>query len=180
MKVYTKSRNGAGPTHAGTSPDVTVPRHLGVPRYQSFDGPVLFSQGFRPFFLGAGFWGGVAVLLWVAVMRDHISLPTAFTPLAWHSHEMIFGFAAAAVAGFMLTAIPNWTGRMPLQGLPLIILFAVWFLGRVVMAISALTGPGIAAVIDLSFLGTWRAFPMTLLLTTRHSSSPPRHHLTRL
>ena len=117
-------------------------------------------------------------MLWIAVLREHVSLPTAFTPLAWHAHEMIFGFAAAAVAGFMLTAIPNWTGRMPLQGLPLIILFTIWFLGRVVMAISALTGPGIAAVIDLSFLGAllavvmreivsgrnWRNLPMTVAL----------------
>ena len=85
----------------------------------TFQGPALFRHGFRPFFLGAGIWSAVAVFIWLAIIRGDMSLPTVFAPAPWHAHEMLFGFAAAAVAGFMLTAIPNWTGRMPLQGMPL-------------------------------------------------------------
>jgi uncharacterized protein involved in response to NO len=65
---------------------------------------------------------------------------------------MLYGFAAAAVAGFLLTAIPNWTGRMPLQGEPLILLASLWVAGRLASAISNWTGPGVAAVVDLAFL----------------------------
>jgi uncharacterized protein involved in response to NO len=126
-------------------------RTAGIPRYRPFNGPVLFRQGFRPFFLGAGLWGFASVALWLAVVQGAVSIPTSFGP-AWHAHEMIFGFAAAVIAGFLLTAIPNWTGRMPLQGLPLVILFGIWLIGRVAIATSALIGSGLAAALDLSFL----------------------------
>src|SRR5665811_360881 len=106
----------------------------GIPRYRAFNGPALFSQGFRPFFLGAGVWAVLAVSIWLLIVRGDASLPTVFAPARWHAHEMLFGFATAAMAGFVLTAIPNWTGRMPLQGAPLIILSGVWLLGRVAMA----------------------------------------------
>lgn len=153
-------------------------RGAAIPRYRPFDGPALFRQGFRPFFLGAGFWAFAALLLWLAVAQGAISIPTAFGPAAWHAHEMVFGFAAATIAGFLLTAIPNWTGRMPLQGFPLMILFAIWLAGRAAMATSALIGPGLAAALDLAFLAAllvvvlreivsgrnWRNLPMPLAL----------------
>jgi len=146
----------------------------GVPRYRAYNGPALFSQGFRPFFLGAGVWAVLAVSIWLLSVRGDASLPTIFAPARWHAHEMLFGFATAAMAGFVLTAIPNWTGRMPLQGAPLIILSGVWLLGRVAMATSALIGGLPAALIDLSFLAmlfcvvlreivagrNWRHFPL--------------------
>jgi len=124
----------------------------GIPRYKDFDGPPLFRQGFRPFFLGAAVWVALAVGIWLLVMSGGAALPTVFGPRQWHAHEMIFGFAAAAATGFLLTAVPNWTGRMPLQGLPLIILFSIWILGRIAMMASAPLGGFFAAVIDLSFL----------------------------
>ncbi len=150
----------------------------GIPRYRSFDGPALFSQGFRPFFLGAGLWAFAALVIWLAVVQAGAAIPTAFGPVEWHAHEMVFGFAPAVIAGFLLTAIPNWTGRMPLQGLPLIILFATWLAGRIAMATSALIGPGLAAALDLSFLlaliavvlreiiagRNWRNLPMPVAL----------------
>ena len=122
-----------------------------IPRYRAVDGPILFQQGFRPFFLGAGIWAFADTALWIAVLNGVLSLPTAFDPVAWHAHEMIFGFAAAAIAGFLLTAIPNWTGRMPLQGGPLALLFATWLIGRAAMATSAIIGPQLAAGLDLAF-----------------------------
>lgn len=153
-------------------------RGAGIPRYRPFQGPVLFRQGFRPFFLGAGLWALAALLLWLVVLQGAVALPTTFGPAAWHAHEMIFGFAAAAIAGFLLTAIPNWTGRMPLQGLPLMLLAGAWLAGRAAMATSALIGPGLAAALDLSFLAAlllivlreivsgrnWRNLPMPVAL----------------
>jgi len=126
-------------------------KNAAIPRYRRFDGPALFRQGFRPFFLGAGLWALISLGLWMAVLAGWLSLPAAFPPLDWHAHEMIFGFAGAAIAGFLLTAVPNWTGRMPLQGIPLILLFAAWLAGRIAMAAGAAIGALPATVIDLAF-----------------------------
>src|SRR5262249_23561906 len=79
-------------------------------------GPVLFSYGFRPSFLGGALWAALGVLLWLPHYFGELSLPTAFTPLDWHIHEMLYGYVAAIVTGFLLTAIPNWTGRFPVNG----------------------------------------------------------------
>jgi 5-formyltetrahydrofolate cyclo-ligase len=112
----------------------------------------LLRQGFRPFFLGAGGWALAAMALWIAILHGSFPLPTAFDPVAWHVHEMLFGFVVAAIAGFLLTAIPNWTGRMPLQGAPLAVLVGVWVAGRLAVGVSAWIGAGVAAVLDLAFL----------------------------
>lgn len=119
---------------------------------RQYVGPALFSFGFRPFFLGGAIWAALAALVWLPVYFGGIALPTAFGPIDWHMHEMLFGYVPAIIAGFLLTAIPNWTGRLPVQGTPLIVLAAVWVAGRVAVAISALIGAGVAAVIDVAFL----------------------------
>jgi uncharacterized protein involved in response to NO len=121
-------------------------------RRLEYAGPALFSYGFRPFFLGAAVWAALAIALWLPVYFGHLSLPTAFGPLDWHIHEMIYGYMAAAVAGFLLTAIPNWTGRLPVNGYPLAALFALWLLGRVAIAGSAICGVLLAAIVDVAFL----------------------------
>jgi uncharacterized protein involved in response to NO len=121
-------------------------------RRREYAGPALFSYGFRPFFLGAAAWAALAVALWLPQYFGHLKLPTAFAPLDWHIHEMIYGYVAAAVAGFLLTAIPNWTGRLPVNGYPLAALFALWLLGRLAIAGSAICGLLIAAVVDVAFL----------------------------
>lgn len=90
--------------------------------------------------------------LFIAMFQGFITLPTAFDVVVWHYHEMLFGYVAAVLAGFALTAIPNWTGRLPLQGPPLLILVLFWLAGRVAVASSALIGVWAAATIDLLFL----------------------------
>lgn len=121
-------------------------------RRLDYAGPALFSYGFRPFFLGAAVWAALAVALWLPQYFGHLKLPTAFGPLDWHIHEMIYGYVAAAVAGFLLTAIPNWTGRLPVNGYPLAALFALWLVGRVAVAGSAIWGLLPAAAVDVGFL----------------------------
>ncbi len=128
------------------------PDHTPVPRLRPWTGAALLAYGFRPFFLAAGAWAAIALALWLAALRGVWPLPTALTSIAWHVHEMIFGFAAAALAGFLLTAIPNWTGRLPLQGRPLLLLVLLWLLGRIAMVTSAVIGPIPAAALDLAFL----------------------------
>ena len=129
-----------------------------IPRTKPYDGPPLFSYGFRPFFLGASLFAGLAVALWLPAYFGELTLPTAYPPLYWHIHEMIYGYGAAAVAGFTLTAIPNWTGRLPLQGGKLIALSGLWLAGRLAMAFSAPIGAIPAAAIDLAFLALLIAF----------------------
>jgi len=123
-----------------------------VPRLRPYFGPALLSYGFRPFFLLGPLWAGLAVLVWLPMFYGELSLTTAFAPLDWHVHEMLFGYVPAIVAGFLLTAIPNWTGRLPLQGGPLLGLVITWLGGRIAVALSALIGWRIAALIDVGFL----------------------------
>lgn len=145
----------------------------GIPRYKTFKGPLVFQNGFRPFFFGAGLWAVLAMALWIATFAGLITIPTAFDPLGWHAHEMIYGFVPAAMAGFLLTAIPNWTGRMPLQGWPLIGLFSVWILGRVAMAFSSWIGLTWAALIDLSFLALLMAVVLREIVAGRNWRNLP-------
>ena len=121
-------------------------------RIRAYRGPALLSYGFRPFFLGGAIWSAVAVGLWLPMLAGSLALPTAFSPLEWHIHELLYGFLPAIVAGFLLTAVPNWTGRLPVTGRPLLILFLIWVSGRVAILTSALTGLWFAAIVDLAFL----------------------------
>jgi uncharacterized protein involved in response to NO len=105
--------------------------------------------GFRPFFFGAASWAVVAIALWLCVLAGEINLPTRFDAVAWHRHEMLFGFVGAAVAGFLLTAIPNWTGRLPIAGKPLLSLFGLWAGARIAVLFSALVGLWLPAILDV-------------------------------
>lgn len=118
----------------------------------------LFEQGFRPFFFGAGLWAALSLGLWLGSYGGIVTLPSRFDPLTWHGHEMLFGYVMAAVAGFLLTAIPNWTKRLPVQGRSLMLLAALWLLGRLACLTSQHLGAAPAAALDL-------AFPLVLLLT---------------
>jgi uncharacterized protein involved in response to NO len=123
-----------------------------IPRLRAYSGPALLSYGFRPFFLLGSAYAGLEVLAWLPMFYGELSLRTAFSALDWHVHEMLFGYVAAIIAGFLLTAIPNWTGRLPLQGGPLLVLVLVWLAGRVAVALSAEIGWLAAALIDVAFL----------------------------
>jgi uncharacterized protein involved in response to NO len=122
-----------------------------------YRGPAILGRGLRPFFLLAGIYAIISLLLWLGMLAGHCSLPSAFDPLSWHTHEMLFGFAQAAIAGFALTAVPHWTGRPPLQGRTLGLLAALWLASRLAVALSAEIGASTAAALDL-------LFPLALLL----------------
>jgi uncharacterized protein involved in response to NO len=112
--------------------------------------PPILRGGFRPFFLGGAIWAFIALAIWLAALAGQITLPSAFDDLAWHRHEMMFGFVGAVIAGFLLTAIPNWTGRLPIAGRPLAALFGLWLAGRLAMLFSA-ESHAVAAIIDVGF-----------------------------
>ncbi len=112
----------------------------------------LFSYSFRVFFLLAAAYGAIAILAWVAmVLQWPLPLPLAISSL-WHVHEMLFGFVAAAIAGFLLTAMSNWTGAPPLSGSRLALLVVLWLAGRVAMWLSAVMPYALVAAIDGAFL----------------------------
>ena len=116
-------------------------------------GPAILSYGFRPFFLGAAIYAAAAVPIWLWMYSSGASAGGVFDGSSWHAHEMIFGYLGAVIAGFVLTAVPNWTGSLPLSGSPLALLFLSWVAGRV--AVSVVGDPLLAFLFDL-------AFPVTL------------------
>ena len=120
-----------------------------IPRLKPYEGPALFSYGFRPFFLFGALYAGLAVLAWLPIFTGELALASAFAPRDWHVHEMLYGYVPAVVTGFLLTAIPNWTGRLPLQGAPLIVLLLAWLLGRIAVTFSATIGWLPAAAVDV-------------------------------
>ena len=122
---------------------------------REWQGPGVFSYGFRPFFLFGALWSALAMVLWILALSGQFILPTRLDAAAWHAHELLFGYLGAIIAGFLLTAVPNWTGRLPIVGWSLAGLFGLWVAGRGVMATSALFPPGVAPVVDL-------VFPITL------------------
>lgn len=119
---------------------------------RAYAGPAILSMGFRPFFLAASLFALGAVPVWVLAWGGRLALGGPFVPTDWHIHEMVWGFAGAAVAGFLFTAVPNWTGRMPTRGWPLAGLLALWLLGR--LAVAGLLGlePVGVLLVDGAFL----------------------------
>lgn len=124
---------------------------LALRRSRMAAAPPFLRGGFRPFFFGGAVWAIVALGIWLFALAGAVTLPSGFDPLAWHRHEMLFGFVGAVIAGFLLTAIPNWTGRLPIAGPPLAGLFALWIAGRVAVLVSSEIGALSAAVLDVGF-----------------------------
>jgi uncharacterized protein involved in response to NO len=112
----------------------------------------LLAKGFRPFFLLAAAWAAAAVPLWLGVLGGHVPVGAYVAPAFWHAHEMVFGFATAVVAGFLLTAAGNWTHRETATGLPLLGLALLWVAGRVALLVSSSLPPVLVAAINLAFI----------------------------
>jgi uncharacterized protein involved in response to NO len=150
-----------------------------APRRRAYRGPAILSYGFRPFFLLGAIYAALAILVWLPVFHGELSLYSAFAPRDWHVHEMLFGYLPAVMTGFLFTAIPNWTGRLPIQGRPLLTLVLVWIAGRVAVTVSAEIGWLAAFLIDASFLAlvaaaatreilagkNWRNLKVVVLIT---------------
>ncbi len=122
----------------------------------------LFNLGFRVFFLGAGIHAVLVMILWSLVQSG--LLDTAHLTLLWHAHEMIFGYALAVIAGFLLTSIQNWTGLATVNGWPLAVLAALWGISRVG---NALDFGLLAAGSDLAFLVAFGVFAIVPIVRVR-------------
>ena len=140
---------------------------------------IIFQNSFRPFFIAAGIWATLAVPFWLLNYFGIMIVIDNFNILLWHQHEILYGFVAAAIAGFILTAIPNWTGRLPIKNKPLAILVFLWILGRVGFLTTAIFGTITTSLMDLPFLivlvlvimreivsgKNWRNLPVIILIS---------------
>lgn len=145
---------------------------------RAYRGPAVFSIGLRPFFLFSALWAAVAAPLWI-----YAFLNGGPVGLGWHVHEMLFGYTGGVIVGFLLTAVPNWTGRLPVVGPPLALLFGLWLAGRAAMLATALNADAAAAtwpmIVEALFLfamagvvwrevlagRNWRNLPVALIVT---------------
>jgi uncharacterized protein involved in response to NO len=134
--------------------------------------PAFLRGGFRPFFLGGAAWAVIALTIWLVALATQASVPSAFDPLTWHRHEMLFGFVGAVVAGFLLTAIPNWTGQLPIAGAPLAALAGFWLAGRLAVLCSSHVGAFPAAVLDAGFYLILAAIAAREVLHARNRNLP--------
>ena len=132
----------------------------------------LFAYGFRPFFLAAGISALVLVPWWAGSFAFGLPLATDWPPTLWHAHEMLFGFIAAAISGFLLTAVPSWTGERGFAGPPLVLLGTLWALGRLLVSSSGLWPLALVAAVDLAFLPALASMLAWPLLRSRNRNTP--------
>src|SRR5688500_3865633 len=111
----------------------TPPLSGGLPEPVQRPALAMAAQCFPPFFLLAAIYAGAVVPLWLAILGGAIRPNVYLDPVSWHAHEMIYGFTVAVIAGFLLTAVGNWTQRETMVGGPLLGLAGLWAAGRVVM-----------------------------------------------
>ena len=137
-------------------------------RKRAHDGWPLLASSFRPFFLFGSIYAGLAILVWLPAFYGELTLTSAFAPRDWHVHEMLYGYLPAVITGFLFTAIPNWTGRLPIQGTPLLVLVMVWIAGRLSVTFSAETGWLVAMLVDASFLSLVAAAAAREILAGRN------------
>lgn len=145
---------------------------------RGWQGPTLLTYGFRPLFLGGTAWAAIAMAMWILTLTGALTMELGFDPVSWHAHEFLFGTLGAIIGGFLLTAVPNWTGRLPVTGWPLGALALLWLGGRVAVTLPLGLHWAVIAAVDLSFsvsLGVmilreivagknWRNLPVLLLL----------------
>jgi uncharacterized protein involved in response to NO len=127
----------------------------------------VFSLGFRIFFLLAGFAALALIILWQQMTHGTIS-PPYFTKNFWHAHEMLLGYTVAVIAGFLLTALSNWTGKITIQGENLIGLSLLWLYGRILPFYAGQLPNGLIALVDLAFLPTLTFVITKTLIQTKN------------
>src|SRR5688500_7245758 len=132
----------------------------------------LFDYGFRPFFLAAGVFAVLGIVVWLWLYTTGVQpLPNGPAQL-WHGHEMLYGFVGAAIAGFLLTAVPSWTGTRGFGGTPLVLLATLWLAGRVAFAAVGGLPLALVALCDLAFMPVLGAILVPPLLRVRNRNSP--------
>ncbi|HEV2227778.1 MAG TPA: NnrS family protein [Steroidobacteraceae bacterium] len=132
----------------------------------------LFAYGFRPHFLLAGLAALLLIPAWALDISYGLPLGSDWPPTLWHAHEMLFGFIASAVAGFLLTAVPSWTGQKGFAGTPLVVLSALWLAARLMIASSSYWPRALTAAVDLSFLPALAALVARPLLRSKNRNTP--------
>lgn len=125
---------------------------MAVPRVKPGNYPAILSHGFRPFFLLGAAYAALIILVWLPLLHGTLRTHSSFAAVDWHVHETLFGYVAAVITGFLLTAIPNWTGRLPIQGLPLLALLLLWLAGRIAVFFSGAFGWTLTMAVDSLFL----------------------------
>lgn len=128
----------------------------------------LFNYGFRPFFFLAGLFAVISVPMWVGLFAGHLDMALVANPVLWHGHEMLFGFATAAIAGFFLTVVPNWTKVKATRGPVLMALAALWLIGRVAFWTQAIIPYGLVIAADMLFLIALTATVIRPLIDPQH------------
>lgn len=136
------------------------------------EGIAFLQGGFRPFFLCGALWAVFVPLLLLWTLHRGAGTGSVFDPVAWHRHEMIFGYLGAIVAGFLLTAVPNWTGRPPITGAALAALAGLWLAARLAILMSVDTGILLAAVLDVGFFVVMAAVSAREVLAAKNRNLP--------
>ena len=139
---------------------------------RAWRGPAVLTYGFRPFFLLAATWAALAVPVWVASFTLGDGTIGGTDGRLWHTREMLFGYGAGVIAGFLLTAVPNWTGRLPVSGWPLAGLVGLWLAGRVAGFLPAAAGL-FAIVADVAFLVVFAALVWREILAAKNRRNLP-------
>ena len=135
-------------------------------------GFALFAYGFRPFFWAAGGYALVGLIAWLWIYMSGALPLHDQPPQFWHGHEMLFGFVGAAIAGFLLTAVPSWTGNRGFAGRPLHLLVIVWLAGRLAFAAAPVLPLGVVALCELAFLPGLAILIAPPLLRVRNRNTP--------
>jgi uncharacterized protein involved in response to NO len=149
-----------------------LPLHGELPAHTPRPKLAVAAKGFRPFFLLAAAFASAIVPLWILVLTGVAQPGGYFSPPIWHAHEMVFGFAVAVMAGFLLTAVGNWTKRETLVGAPLLSLVALWVAGRFAVYLGGMLPRGLPALLDLAFLPA-----LTIVLARPLIAARDRHNV---
>jgi uncharacterized protein involved in response to NO len=132
----------------------------------------LFAYGFRSQFFLAGLAAMMLIPLWTLSFVWGTDIGTGWPPTLWHAHEMLFGFITCAIAGFMLTAVPSWTGERGFAGLPLLVLAVTWVTARLLIATSRIWPLWLPSIVDLAFLPMLALLVMIPLIRSRNRNTP--------